>query len=75
MKLLTGDGCTVCEQAKAIIKAKNIEGIEEVFVNPSERSWRDIMMKYWIMAVPVLVPDDGGELMIGMKVIEHLNNY
>lgn len=75
MKLLTGDGCTVCEQAKAIIKAKDIEGIEEVFVNPNERSWRDIMMKYWIMAVPVLVPDDGGELMIGMKVIEHLNNY
>lgn len=75
MKLLTGEGCTVCEQAKAMIKARNIEGIEEIFINPNERAWRDIAMKYWVMSVPVLVPDDGGELIIGIKVIEHLNNY
>lgn len=75
MKLLTGEGCPICEQAKAMIKARNIEGIEEIYIDPKTRAWRDAITKWKVMSVPVLVPDDGGELMIGMKVVEYLNNY
>ncbi len=74
MKLLTGEGCPICEQAKGIIKAKNIEWVEEVFINPSTREWRDVMMKYRVMSVPVLVPDEW-EPMIWQNVINYLNNY
>jgi len=58
-KLFTWDNCSNCEAAKKYIADNNITDIEIVHIDISERSGRDLKMKYRVMGVPTLITFDG----------------